>query len=205
MDRVSRTPTATSVFSAYPMSSKIASRLAAARIGPEPMAKKSPTFTSHPAYWEAMQPATGWSVVTWTNGPAERFAGPETSSTRPSPAKQTSERIFPACKPPAASIPQSSTRAEATRCFPTRSLSAASKSSRETFRAWRFRFTFLVLSQNIVGAESFSPTLLTDAMPARGAGWARVRSRGSKMASTALHPIKQLAQDFSPISSPFRM
>ena len=53
------------------MSSNNFSRPAAARIGPEPIAKNFSPLISQPAYCDAMQAATGSSLVT-----SHRFAAP---------------------------------------------------------------------------------------------------------------------------------
>src|SRR3954451_13512676 len=63
---VSSTPTQTSERSQLPMSLKISSRHAAARIGPEPIAKNFSPLSSQPAYCDAMQAASGSFVATVT-------------------------------------------------------------------------------------------------------------------------------------------
>src|SRR5262249_38068576 len=65
--RVSSTPTQTGGCSQLPMSLKISSRQAAARMGPEPMAKNFSPFTSQPAYCDAIQAAIGSLVATETS------------------------------------------------------------------------------------------------------------------------------------------
>src|SRR3954470_2565664 len=64
---VSSTPTQTSERSQLPMSLKISSRHAAARIGPEPIAKNFSALIAHPAYCDAMHAAIGDFVATETS------------------------------------------------------------------------------------------------------------------------------------------
>ena len=56
---LSSTPTQAEALSRYFRSSNNGSRAAAARIGPEPIAKNFSPFTSHPAYCDAMQASSG--------------------------------------------------------------------------------------------------------------------------------------------------
>src|SRR6186997_2019197 len=65
--RVSRIPTQTSDCSQLPISLNSFSRQAAARMGPEPMAKNFSPLSSQPAYCDAMQAVTGDLVATETS------------------------------------------------------------------------------------------------------------------------------------------
>ena len=100
------------------MVSNNASRPAAARMGPEPMAKNLSQATSHPAYCAAMQAGTGASVRTITAGPPNR--GSTTNETSPNPAMAISAIRRPASRPPAVWIPKSITRVPPTRVTATR-------------------------------------------------------------------------------------
>src|SRR6476620_5176240 len=64
---VSSTPTQTFGRSQLPISWKISSRQAAARIGPEPIAKYFSALIAQPAYCDAMQAAIGAFVATETS------------------------------------------------------------------------------------------------------------------------------------------
>src|SRR5688500_3489919 len=92
------------------MSLKISSRPAAARIGPEPIAKKPAVLICHPAYWAARQARTGSSDAPWTSGPS----GPACREMSASPAVQTRDICRPAWRPPTTAPPQSMTRAPPT-------------------------------------------------------------------------------------------
>src|SRR5215213_9616735 len=61
---VSSTPTQTAGRSQLPISLNISSRHAAARIGPEPIAKNFSALISQPAYCDAIQAAIGVFVAT---------------------------------------------------------------------------------------------------------------------------------------------
>jgi hypothetical protein len=63
-----------------------------------------------PAYWLAMQAATGSSVETQTHGPGQTRSPSDLIDTRPSPERQISAIASPADRPPAAFTPQSMTR-----------------------------------------------------------------------------------------------
>src|SRR5687767_12499715 len=70
--RVSNTPTTLAGCSLYPISSNSGSREPAARMGPDPIAKYFSPVICQPAYCDAMQAASGWSVATVTAGPGHK-------------------------------------------------------------------------------------------------------------------------------------
>src|SRR3954447_18717627 len=107
---VSSTPTQTSDFSQLPISLNMSSRQAAARIGPEPMAKNFSPLTSQPAYCEAMHAAMGILVATETSCDAFETLLVGETKTSPSPAKHTSASRRPASMLPVACTPQSMIR-----------------------------------------------------------------------------------------------